>query len=70
VDRACVGHVEQFGAEGLRVSLEKVADLTGVAHGADDAVAASEELVGQLAAEAAADTGDEPGAGGCHGFPP
>ena len=59
-DRRRVGHVEQFGVERLRVTLEQIGDLAGVANRSDDAVAALEELIGELAAEAAADAGDEP----------
>ena len=67
-DRRGVGDVEHLGAERLGVLLDEVADLGGVADGADDAVAPLEELLGQLAAEAAADAGDEPGAL-CHRDP-
>jgi hypothetical protein len=38
----------------------EVGDAAGSADGADDGVAAVEQLGGQLAAEATADAGDEP----------
>ena len=59
-----VSDVEDRGCERLRIPVEQVLDVAGVADGADDAVTAVEELLGELAAEAAADTGDEPGTGG------
>jgi len=61
VDRGRVGHVEDLGAEGVRVAFERVGDLGAVADGADDPVAALEELLGEFAAEAAVHAGDEPG---------
>jgi hypothetical protein len=60
VHRGGVGHVEHLGAECLRVPLEKVADLGGVADGADNAIATFEELFGNLTAEAATDARDQP----------
>ena len=60
--RRRVGDVEHLRAECLGVALGEVGDLAGVADGAHDAVAALQELSGELAAEAAADAGDEPGA--------
>jgi hypothetical protein len=60
-DRGSVGDVEDLDAKGVRVPLRQVGDLGGVADSADDAVTALEQLGGELAAEAAADAGDEPG---------
>jgi hypothetical protein len=59
-DRRCVGHVEHFGVERLRITREQIGDLAGIADGSDDAVAAPEKLICNLTAEAAADTSDEP----------
>jgi len=67
-DRLGVGDVEQFAAERVGVAVGEVGDGLGAADGADDGVAAVEELGGQLAAEAAADASDEPGAR-CHVSP-
>ena len=39
---------------------EQIANFAGVADGSDNAVAALEELIGELAPEAAADASDEP----------
>ncbi len=63
-DGGGVGHIQDRGLERLRVAVEQVLDLAGVADGADDAVTVVEELLGELASEAAADAGDEPGTGG------
>jgi hypothetical protein len=40
--------------------LEQICDFAGVADSADNAVAAFEELIGELATETAADPGDKP----------
>jgi hypothetical protein len=44
----------------VRVFLEQVGDAVRPADGADDGVAAVQQLGGQLTAEAAAHAGDEP----------
>jgi hypothetical protein len=59
-DGGGVGDVEQFAAERVRVRAREVGDAVGSADGAHYNVAAAEDLGGQLAAEAAADAGDEP----------
>ena len=59
-DRRRFGHVEHPGMERARVALDQVTDLGGVADRSDDAVSAREELLGEVASEAAADAGDEP----------
>jgi hypothetical protein len=64
-DRARVGDVEELHVEGVGMLLGQVGDGVGAADGADDGVAAVEQLAGEFAAEAAADSGDEPGPG-CH----
>jgi hypothetical protein len=46
--------VERFG-----ITVEQIGDLASVADGSDDAVAALEELIGEVAPEAAADASDE-----------
>ena len=59
-DRRCVGHVEHFGVERFRITREQIGNLADIADGSGDAVATPEEPIGELAAEAAADTRDEP----------
>jgi hypothetical protein len=63
-DRRAVGHFEHLGDERVGVGVAEVGDLPGSADGADDTVAAGEQLLGEFAAEAAADPGEEPGE--CH----
>jgi hypothetical protein len=60
-DGGGIGHVEQLAVEPVRVFPDEVGDTVRAADGADDDLAAVEQLGGQLAAEAAADAGDEPG---------
>ena len=64
-DGAPVGDVEDLDVEGVGVLVGDLGDGLGAADGADDRVAAVEQLGGEFAAEAAADSGDEPGPG-CH----
>ena len=59
-DRRCVGHVEHLGMECLGITFDQIGDFSGVADGSDNAVAAVEELIGEVATEAAADPSDEP----------
>lgn len=63
-DRGRVGHVEHRDAKGVRVAVSEVGHGVGAPDGADYAVAADKELLSELAAEAAADAGDEPGSSG------
>jgi hypothetical protein len=65
-DRRRVGHIEHLGTERAAVLVQEIGDLALVPDGADDAVTTFEQLFGELAAEAAAHAGDEPGAS-CHG---
>ena len=44
------------------IKLEQIANFAGVADGSDNAVAALEELIGELTTEAAAGPGDKPSA--------
>jgi len=53
-DRRCVGHVEHLCMECFGITLEQVGDFAGVADRSDHAVATLEELIGQVATEAAA----------------
>jgi hypothetical protein len=58
VDRRRVGDVEQSGVERVGIALDQIGDLTGVADGTHYAVATREELLGELAAKAAAHASD------------
>ena len=62
VNRRGVGHVEHLCMECIGIMLEQIGDFAGVADGSNHAVAAFEELIGELATKAAADPGDEPSA--------
>jgi hypothetical protein len=64
VSLAAVSLAASTGVKRLRIAVEQVGDLAGIANRADDPVAAVERLLGQLAAGAAADPGDEPGTRG------
>jgi hypothetical protein len=55
MDRRRVGHVEHLGAELVGVPLGQGGDLGGVADRSDDPVTTLEELLGEVASEAAAD---------------
>src|SRR5271165_4082826 len=55
-----VGHLEHLGVECLWITLDQIGHFGGVADGSYHAVAALEELIGELATEAAANTGNKP----------
>jgi hypothetical protein len=53
-------HVQYFSVERLRIARDQVAAFARVADGSDHAVTTLKELIGELAAEAAADACDKP----------
>jgi hypothetical protein len=59
-NRRSVGHVEHLSVERFGVTLNQIGNLAGIADSSDDAVAALEELISELTAEAATDSSDEP----------
>jgi hypothetical protein len=66
VDGVKVGHVQDASDSGMaRESLEVLPGLQG-SHGSYDSVACGQRFLGERAAEAAADAGDEQGLGGWH----
>lgn len=69
VDAGRVAYVEDLGAEGVGVGLGEVGHGFRAPHRADDAFAGGEQLFGEVAAEAAAHAGDQPGTKGHPGAP-
>ena len=63
-DGGGVRDIQDRRLERLRIPVEQVLDLAGVADSAHDAVTALQNLLGELAAKATADAADEPGTGG------
>jgi hypothetical protein len=61
VDTGRVAYVEDPGSEGVRVGFGQVGDGFRAPDRADDAFADGEQLLGEVAAEATAHAGDQPG---------